>query len=67
MYQVYEISKGTYGDNAFGCSTVYWWYDAFVKEGRTSAKLKGEPGAPTMKLIEVLVNTAASSFRKIYA
>ncbi len=51
-YQVYKIVKGMYGDNALGCSTVYHWHDTFVKEGRTSAKLKGGPDKPTGKLME---------------
>ncbi len=54
VYEVYEILKRMYGDNAFVHSRVYWWHDAFLEEGRTSAKLKGGLG-----MMEVLVNTAA--------
>ncbi len=48
-------------------SDVLWcikWHDAFVKEDRMSAKLKGGPGAATRKLREVLVNTAAITMQE---
>ncbi len=59
VHQVYEILKETYGDNDLVCSTVYWWHDAFLKEGTMNAKLKGGPSVPTTKLMKVLVNTVA--------
>jgi len=58
-YQIREILKATYSENALGRSTVYRWHEAFVKEGRKSAKLRGGPGTPMTKLTETMINTAA--------
>ncbi len=49
-YQVYEILKKTFCDNALRCSTVHWRHDTFVKEGKPNAELESRP-TPTMKLM----------------
>ncbi len=51
VYQVYEILKKTYGDNALRCSTVHRWHDTFVKEGKPSAELESRSGMPIIKLM----------------
>lgn len=58
-FVVHQKLKATYKEQCLSRPTVYRWYNEF-KNGRSSVKLKGGPGAPVKVRTTEIVNTAAT-------